>query len=349
MIKPNTYLGNQQLLAVQNSSSNTRLDIHLPLTLATNSFKSSLPLQLDSQFNSLINHLHIDFLRISSSDLTYKSFTHLTTVLFGQIEHREIDEPWHPHPETPKSKQYQQRIEAKAGIILGFTKRAKYKGINKRYVYDIMIDFRGGYFADLTLLEQQKFISWLNSHWEVKCHRIDVAIDDYSKKLFPVLEIIQAVLDGNHYGFKLIDDEYLQIYDDRFEGTLGLCSRESNLFIRIYTKDGILIRYEAELKYTKARRLFKELVKIADKDISEIVRAKEFLEALAKAALDDIDFRANDNPNGSKNRAKSRTKRLPFWTRCRDRIQASIDNVTDTNHLVYHSWFFAVLATSKAS
>ena len=192
MIKPNSSNSKSQLLATQKSPSNTPLFLHLPLTLTLNSFNLLLPLPTHSLFLNNLLSIDLDYLRISTTDLTKKSLTKLVDYLFSEVTYKIINKPSHPHPNTPKSKKYQKRIISNTGVVLRYTKRAKFKGKNTKYCYDIMIDFTGAYFADLTLLEQQELIYYLNSNWKLKCHRLDVAIDDYSRKLFPVGQMITA-------------------------------------------------------------------------------------------------------------------------------------------------------------
>jgi hypothetical protein len=136
MIKPNTENSNQQLLAVQNSPSNTHLFLHDTLTLTTNSFNRLLPLQVDSQISLKIITIHLDYLRVSSRNLTDKSFALLLASLFSKVETKTINKPWYPDPKMPKSKKYQNRITSKSGIVLGYTKRAINRGLNTRYVYE---------------------------------------------------------------------------------------------------------------------------------------------------------------------------------------------------------------------
>lgn len=305
---------NQQLLATQKSPSNTPLFLHSTLTLSPNSFNLLLPSLLDSQLLLKLFLIHLDYLRVSSLDLTDKSFCHLRTFLFSKTDSQDINKPWHPDPKMPNSRKYQNRIVSKSGIVLGYTKRAKYRDSNTRYVYDIMIDFTGAYFVNLSLLEQIKRINYLNSNWKLKCHRLDVAIDDYSRKLFPVGQMIAAFLRGDHFGFQVIDDSYLDIIDNLLVGTLGIGSRRSSLFIRIYTKHKLFVRWEAELKHKKAQKLFDTLFDLSNSKSSSESQLKQAQKALVHAAVGCIDFRDKSNSIFPKNATKARTNRLPFWS-----------------------------------
>ena len=236
MIKLNTEYSNSQLSATQKFPSNTPLFLHTTLTLSTNSFYSSLLLLTNSHFSYPIFHIHLDYLRVSISDLTKSSFTKIKNYLFNGLDTRTINKLWHPNPKTPKSKKYPYRIVSDTGVVLAYRKKAKNRGVNKRYVYDIMIEFYGSYFADLDLIEQLNLVCYLNSNYKLKCHRIDVAIDDYSHKLFPLLQISVALERGNYFGFKAIDEEYLCCSPEGCTGTIGLGSRKHSHYVRIYTK-----------------------------------------------------------------------------------------------------------------
>ena len=211
MINPNNENSNHQFSATQKSFSNTPLSLRNTLPLSTNSFNSLLPLLLDSPFPLKVFLIHLDYLRVSSNELTKKSFNRLKHLFFSERDSKTINKPWHLDDGMPRSKKYNYTIESKSGIILGYTKKAKYRGINTRYVYDIMIQLSGSYFANLSLLEQTKLINYLNSNWKLKCHRIDVATSTSSKELFPVPQIVEARQEGNHFGFDKPDKQYLKL------------------------------------------------------------------------------------------------------------------------------------------
>ncbi|BAZ44227.1 hypothetical protein NIES4102_38810 [Chondrocystis sp. NIES-4102] len=326
MIKPNIQSSNKQLLVVENCSSNTTLSLHNTLSLTTNSFNYLLPTKTYSQFKFLKNFIHLDYLRLSSNNLTKKSFDSLVDFVFDKQETKTINKPWHPDPKMPQSKKYQNIITSSSGITLGYTKKAKNRGKNIRHVYDIMLDLSGAYFAKLSLLKQQKVISYLNINWTFKCHRIDVAIDDYSHKLIPVIEMKKAFKLGYNFGFSVIDDSYFKITDNQFEGTLAIGSRRSSLFIRIYTKGKDFVRYEAELKRQKAQGLFNQIANLeVDKTLANDLIVS-FAIVLAEAALSSIDFRNKDNISSQKNMTKKRTDRLFFWQDFIDKVLVTIDN-----------------------
>ncbi|MEM7591582.1 MAG: hypothetical protein AAF383_08685 [Cyanobacteria bacterium P01_A01_bin.83] len=326
MINQNNSNSNSQFSATQKSPSNTPLFLHSTLTLTSNDFTSSNTYNYDFQLFNKYFYFHLDYLRVSTTDLTEKSFILLTTILFSKVDSKIINKPWHPDPSMPKRKKYKNRRVSKTGIVIGWTKRAKYRGRNTRYVYDVMIDFTGAYFADLTLLEQQELIYYLNSNWKLKCHRIDVAIDDYSRQLFPVGQIISAFLEGNQYGFKVIDDSYLDIINNKLVGTLGLGSRRSSFFVRIYTKHQEFVRWETELKQNKAQKLFDKLIELNVDKSEGSLPVLDILKSLLDAALCKIDFRDKSIGVSLKNATKTRTNRLPFWQILLDNLYSIIEN-----------------------
>jgi hypothetical protein len=345
MLNLNTEKSNRQLLAVQKSSSNTPLFLHDTNTLSTYSFSPSNLPKYDSQqilklllIQSLIQlpihvYVHLDYLRVSSSDLTEKAFIHLSHSLFNRLDSKTIDKPWHPDPKMPNSKKYQNRRVSKTGIVFGYTKRAKYRGKNTRYVYDIMIDFTGAYFANLSLLEQINVVCYLNSNWQLKCHRLDVAMDDYSRKLFPVNQMIAAFLRGDNFGFQVIDDSYLDIIDNQLIGTLGIGSRRSSLFIRIYTKHKLFVRWETELKQKKAQELFDKLANLGNHKVSDELLVKDILKTLVNATLGDLDFRDKSSSIYLKNATRARTNQLTFWSNFISNVFSSIESQNISNYL----------------
>jgi hypothetical protein len=169
MIYQNNSNSNEQFSATQKSHSNTTLKHRNTQSLTTSSFKLVLPLLVGSHFYSLAFVIEVDYLRASFIGLTKKSFTELQNHFFSGLVTKTINKPWHPVRKKPKGEKYQTRIVSKAGIVFGYTRRAKYKRENKRYVYDVMIDLTGSYFANLGLLEQIELICYLSKFRRCKC------------------------------------------------------------------------------------------------------------------------------------------------------------------------------------
>ena len=277
--------------------------------------------------------VHLDYSRISSINLTKSNLVILVNHLFCGLDTRTINKPWHPHPKTAKSKKYDYRIVSKTGIVLAVKKRAKYKGKNTRYVYDIMLDLTGAYFANLSLLEQLKVIHYLNDNFKLKCHRLDVAIDDYSRELFPMLQMAVAIDSGNYFGFTESNQEYLYCRSSGCIGTLYLGSRHSSHYVRVYTLHQFFDRWETELKRNEAQKLFDNLTVLGSSKPMIRIASKAIHQALLSAAIGKIDFRNKSQCNLAKNATRARSKRLSFWQGSLDKIFSSIDNQADINYL----------------
>lgn len=98
---------------------------------------------------------------------------------------------------------------------------------------------------------------------EVSCSRIDICLDDYTKRL--TFENIWAALEsGNHSGFRT--SHAIKNFGNKRGGwTVNLGSRQSSHFVRIYDKSAESkgridsIRWESEFKHEKAQAIFKSL------------------------------------------------------------------------------------------
>lgn len=104
------------------------------------------------------------------------------------------------------------------------------------------------------------FVRILNSQIpDLRCSRIDLALDDFDKSL-PYELLLQAIKDKNYTGFK----SKKHIGDFELDGawTIYLGSRESEQFTRIYNKSieskGLIdsYRWESELKDKKSQYVF---------------------------------------------------------------------------------------------
>lgn len=331
MVKLNNGNSKYKFLAAQKSHSNTHLFLHLPITLSTNSFNSFLSTLNKAKISFNLLNIHLDNLRISTNSLTKKSFNRILADLSLPIPYCENKKPWHPDSKMPKSKKYQNSLRSDKGIILGYTKRLLNNSKKPKYVYDIMIEFYGSYFANLSLLEQLNLVNYLNRSLEPKCHRIDVAIDDYSKKLFPILQMLVAIDSGDYFGFKKVDEEYLYCTSEGCLGTLYLCSRLSEFFVRLYTSHEYFDRWETELKRGKAKKLFVHLASLVKESNDEVLSMSDILKALVNDAFGKIDFRDKSKCMSPSNATREKTNRLPFFQKILDIVYSSTANIADNN------------------
>jgi DNA relaxase NicK len=158
-------------------------------------------------------------------------------------------------------------------------------------------------------------------------------MDDYSCKLFPVCKIVAAFAQGNNFGFQVIDDSYSDIIDNQFAGTLGIGSRRSSMFIRIYTKHKLFVRWETQLKQKKAQGLFDKLAGLGNNKVGCELPVKDILKTLVAAALDNIDFRDKSNILHPKNATRKRTEQLPFWNKFLKILFSAIEDQNIDNYL----------------
>jgi len=157
-------------------------------------------------------------------------------------------------------------------------------------------------------------------------------MDDWSRKLFPVGQMISAYLRGDNYGFQVIDDNYLDIVDNKLVGTLGIGSRYSEFFVRIYTKRKLVVRWETELKQKEAQKAFVFLATLAVDETDASTSVKTIKKALIDAAYGKIDFRDNRYYTNKSHARKDKTERLPFWQEVLNKIDSLIENLDSSNH-----------------
>ena len=138
-------------------------------------------------------------------------------------------------------------------------------------------------------------------------------MDDYSRKLFPVGQMITAYLEGNNFGFEDIDDSYIDIIDNKLVGTLGIGSRRSEHYVRIYTVHKYFVRWETELKQDKAQDLFDKLASFPTDKTTNSLPIEAILKTLKNAAIGKMYFGDKSSVSNPKNATKKRTKSLPFW------------------------------------
>jgi DNA relaxase NicK len=145
--------------------------------------------------------------------------------------------------------------------------------------------------------------------------------------------MLAAFAQGYNFGSQVIDTHYLNIIDNQFTGTLGIGSRRSSLFVRIYTEHKPFVRWESELKHKKAQRLFEKLAALGNDQVSGELPVKDILKTLVAAALDNIDFRDKSNILHPKNATRKRTEQLPFWNKFLKILFSAIEDQNIDNYL----------------
>lgn len=154
-------------------------------------------------------------------------------------------------------------------------------------------------------IRMRGFIQWCASNLAcLRCSRIDIAIDDFSRML-KVDEIIQACESGNYHGFK--KSKSTKNHNSKYGGwTVNLASRQGEKFIRIYDKyaesEGKInsIRYEAEISGNLSNKLFSMLLEFPRGE-------REYQMELINYAVGTIGFIERIDKNIHKNPL------LPWW------------------------------------
>lgn len=152
--------------------------------------------------------------------------------------------------------------------------------------------------------------------------RVDVALDDYTKSLDPML-MLEAVKHRNYAGFQSFDPRF-PLKNGEYAGfTLYFGSRESDKLTRYYDKDveskGLIKAYRLETEFRRG---------CADSMVGLMLQvpndAAMQSQLLSGAVLGSIDFLDRQRPNGGIEENLSRCQRLDWWQEFIDRIGSRI-------------------------
>lgn len=160
----------------------------------------------------------------------------------------------------------------------------------------------------------------LASQWKVRCSRIDIAFDDYTKQLLNYELIRDAGERGNYTHAAIRFTEHREFLRGRPSngGTLYLGSRQSDKYIRFYDKEAQSkgakksIRFECEFKERWAESIFKDYVAFT----TEQYESGEAEHYLASALSSTIDF--VERPRDPSEQRASRCVRFAWWQKVLD-------------------------------
>lgn len=137
------------------------------------------------------------------------------------------------------------------------------------FVKRFVIKLSGKFWGALSLSEQLEVLDEVALLPNVKCSRIDVCLDDFSKEIIPYDKMCWMLERDIDMGMKNCSgfSKFQIIKNGKFgkkkhqsrEGTLYLGSRESKNFYRCYWKPDRL-RFEREVKQREANALFWDLI-----------------------------------------------------------------------------------------
>lgn len=202
-----------------------------------------------------------------------------------------------------------------------------------------------------------RMMTGLLNVYSVKCTRIDIAIDDYSKGL-PIDEIEKALLNGNFTGFRK-PRKVDSLEKDGSGFTYYLGSRKSDKFVRIYDKSyeskGKLDcwRIEGEFKDERASEIFKQYAQF-DRESFETIGHK-YLAGVLFGSFDFIDRENVKRASRSERKRASRSERLPWWDKVVNmisRIKISLPRPTKStdrqDQTLKKQWAPSLLVRKKA-
>jgi len=173
----------------------------------------------------------------------------------------------------------------------------------------------GEFWSAIALSDQASLLQFLSKLPNVKCSRIDVALDDFSKEIIPYDSMLAACYARQFSGFREgTEIGNFGLKEGVRKGTINMGSRNSSNFYRCYWKPDRL-RLEREIKQKEANANFWHLVECS------LLPLKTFGRMLAKLAIGSIDFVERVTPDTSvREKNIARCDRFPWWQSLIDKI-----------------------------
>ena len=192
MIKPNTEYSNNSKTALGGLASNSRL-IPPTTTPTTTNYSSQTTdtntlqtIRLEDTPQAVL-HPHSDWLTVNFEGLPEDKFQGLLQRLGRELITLEKGKSW---SSGDKARSYSNTIDSPIGLKGAYSSYKTENSLNT--FYDVTISLSGQYFASLSTIEQWKLYRDLYYDYSTSCSRVDTSIDDYSFKLIPIDEMIEA-------------------------------------------------------------------------------------------------------------------------------------------------------------
>lgn len=271
-------------------------------------------------------YCHCDYLRIRRNQIPMDTFVLLLEFLDQKLS-CEMDKPWSP---GGFAVYYENRIEGIEGIRGGFT-------VDDDGCVSVMIDLSGVYFKQLTPVDQWRLFRGLHYTYQMKCSRIDLAIDDYTYSVIPVDEMWEAANARCNFGFrksKLVDSGNC---GEERAVTMYYGSRESGKLVRTYDHDAECMRFEAEFKRAYSNDIFTRIATLERPDLfnntggdatnikifhtSDNSWSNTIQKTIASLAVGAIDFRHRRRSDGTTRGGFRDTTRCDFYQLLLDKIE----------------------------
>jgi hypothetical protein len=322
MLKRNTQNSNSQPAIFGGNSGNT------PLILPKNIKKSAKTtatkrLQSSAKNSNLPSafYNHSDYLRITFQGLNESQFKQVLTLIDDKHITLEPNKDWSCGSEANR---YKNKITSPTGLEGGYNINPSNSYQNQLSLYDVMIDLRGTYFANLTPIEQYRLLCSLNQIPSCKFTRFDCAIDDYSYQQIPVNEMIKAHQQGNYFGYQKHTYTATDDGSGSDKTTHYFGSRKSPKYVRVYDHKGKCKRMEAEFKGSHAQEAVAKIISLQQGESSELEFSKVIQQTLGGMTVGIIDFRDKSKLKNQSKAARSKTSRLPFYQEFIDGVGANI-------------------------
>ena len=190
--------------------------------------------------------VHLDYLRI-----ILKLPLEDLDVLLNFVGYKYIGiRPEIPWTAGAGSMWYENTITSPEGINGGYTIDSESNTV------DVMLDFSGQYFSGKSVTDQWRILQGLKYRFDADCSRIDLAIDDPTYSLIPVVKMREEANRGNNFRFK----NYRQVASGKCGEKLTITdyygSRNSGKMVRVYDHKQVCMRFECELKRGYSRAVF---------------------------------------------------------------------------------------------
>lgn len=268
---------------------------------------------------------HLDYYRCHKGAITYDEFQLIINFIIK--EHVvEFDRPWSPGAGAVF---FPHKVIGTRGVVGGFN-------VDDDGLYSFMIDLPGEYFQGMSATDQWRLMMGLHVRYKVKCSRIDIAIDDPTYSIIPVDEMRKACNDKLNFGFRKMIWYEGGICGEHLSGTLGMGSRNSGKYVRVYDHSRECMRYEVEFKRGYAQPVFEQLATLSRKEYDDtgnnISSQSEgnisssdnwdidVQKTMASIAIGAIDFRDRGNRKDATRAGVRDSKRVDFYQQFIDKI-----------------------------
>lgn len=276
--------------------------------------------------------VHLDYLRFTAQSLTTQGFENLMEFVSSGFD-TIPGQPWSP---GGGAVWYPNKLIGIHGFVGGFE-------VNDEGLISCMIQVSGEYFEQLNLIDQWRLIIGLKHSFDVKCTRIDIAIDDPTYSIIPIKEMLEACDRKQNFGFRKQGHSSSGMCGEEKAETEYFGSRDSGRYSRIYDHEGKCRRHECEFKRDIAQPIFDAIADIQRPVLDENNPLESYVEykgeepasaferllheSFSGYVLGAIDFRDRGNRKESGRAGYRDSTRLSFYQEYIDNIRGGFIRV----------------------